>query len=631
MVPGVGAHFRVWAPRSPSVAVCLAPGAKAFGEAEDGDDLVTVELEPEPNGYFSGEVRGARAGMHYKFQLDAGLFPDPASRFQPEGPHGPSQLVDPSAFAWSDRAWTGISGESLVIYELHIGTFTPGRTWRSALERLPDLADLGITLIEVMPVADFAGRFGWGYDGVDLFAPTRLYGSPDDFRAFVNRAHELRLGVILDVVYNHVGPDGNCLKEFSHDYFTDRYPNEWGDALNFDGENSGPVRELFITNAAYWIDEFHLDGLRLDATQQIFDRSSEHIVAAIAKSARTAAAGRPVYIVAENEPQESKHVKPVEQGGCGLDAIWNDDFHHCATVAATGRREAYYSDYRGTPQELISATKYHFLFQGQWYSWQQKRRGSAAVGLPPSRFVSYLQNHDQVANSLRGVRLHQLTSFGRFKALTALLLLGPETPMLFQGQEFGASSPFLFFADHNPELAGLVAEGRRKFLEQFPSIACAECRDALCDPHNEAALEHSTLDWSEREKHRHHVNLHRDLIRLRREDPVFRRRAADGVDGAVLDLEAFVLRFFGEDGDDRLLVVNLGPDLNVRSVAEPLIAPPEGRVWRVRWSSEDPQYGGCGTPSPEGGRRWCIPAHAAVVLAPESLNELQDGQADSTH
>lgn len=605
-----GVHFRVWAPNSQNVSVQLN------GESK------TIALEPESNGYFSGLVPEARAGMLYKFQLNSGTFPDPASRFQPEGPHGPSQIVDPSAFRWTDSKWRGVTRDGQVIYEMHIGTFTPEGTWVSALPQLPELAKLGITVLEVMPVADFPGRFGWGYDGVDLFAPTRLYGSPDDFRTFVDRAHALGMGVILDVVYNHIGPDGNYLKQFSPDYFSSRYQNEWGEALNFDGNNSGPVREFFISNAGYWVDEFHLDGLRLDATQQIFDSSAEHVLAAITRRVRAAAKGRSTYLVAENEAQQSKLARSFEEGGYGIDALWNDDFHHSAKVALTGRNEAYFSDHHGSPQELISAMKRGYLYQGQWYSWQNKRRGMPTTGLQPSNFVNCIQNHDQIANSLRGLRLHQLANPGRFRAMTALFLLGTGTPMLFQGQEFAASAPFVYFADHNPELAKLVANGRRQFLEQFPTIACPESTACLDNPESEESFRKCKLDFSERERNIAYYDLHRDLLKLRREDPVFRIPRTGGVDGAVLATEAFVLRFFGDDGDDRLVLVNLGKDLRLTAQPEPLLAPVENTSWRLIWSSEDPRYGGFGTPPPGDGT-WYIPGHATLVLASSKTSNPQ--------
>lgn len=578
----------------------------------NGDSRI-VPLERESKGYFSAFVPEAKPGMLYKIKLDSGTVPDPASRFQPDGPHGPSQIVNPGTFRWTDKKWRGVKREGQVIYEMHIGTFTREGTWRAAMQQLPELARLGMTVLEVMPVADFPGRFGWGYDGVDLFAPTRLYGSPDDFRAFVDRAHSLGLGVILDVVYNHVGPDGNYLKEFSRDYFTDRYGNEWGEALNFDGPNSGPVREFFINNAGYWIDEFHIDGLRLDATQQIYDRSKVHVLAEIGRRVRDAAKGRATYLVAENEKQQSTLVRSPEQGGYGLDALWNDDLHHSAVVAATGRNEAYYSDHLGTPQEFISAMKRGYLFQGQWYTWQKQRRGSPTAGLHPSNFVTFIQNHDQIANSLRGLRLHQITNPGRYKALTALLLLGPGTPMFFQGQEFAASTPFLYFADHNPELAAMVATGRRQFLEQFPSIACPESHACLANPASEETFNRCKLDLSERERHANYYALHRDLLKMRREDPVFCKPRPGGMDGAVMGEEAFVLRFFGENNDDRLLLVNLGKGLPLPAMPEPLLAPIEGGDWKLMWSSEDTRYGGCGTP-PLGDGAWLFPAHTALVL-----------------
>jgi maltooligosyltrehalose trehalohydrolase len=574
----------------------------------------TKWLNSEGNGYFSGFVSEATAGSLYRYRLVSGSFPDPASRFQPDGPHGPSAVVDATQFTWSDQAWKGLTSGSQILYEMHIGTFTPEGNCQAAMAQLPELAELGITVIELMPVAEFPGRFGWGYDGVDLFAPSHLYGPPDEFRAFVDRAHRLKLGVILDVVYNHIGPDGNYLTHFSKEYFTDRYENEWGRAINFDGPGSAPVRELFTANAGYWIEEFHVDGLRLDATQQIFDGSSEHIIAAITRCVRKKARSRRTFVVAENESQHTQLVRPVDQGGYGVDALWNDDFHHTAMVALTGHAEAYYSDYRGSPQELISAAKWGYLFQGQQYAWQKKRRGTPTFGLEPWQFINYLQNHDQVANSLRGLRAHRLTSLAKLKALTALLLLSPGSPMLFQGQEFAASSPFYYFADHIPELAKLVANGRKEFLQQFKSIACPASAALLVPPQSEATFQRCKLDFEERERHAEVYRLHRDLIRLRRNDLVFARPRRGGVDGAVLGPEALVLRFFSERGDDRLLLVNLGIDLRLAPVPEPLLAPVEGHLWTQLWSSEDPAYGGCGTPRLEGNEGWWLPGQAAVVL-----------------
>ncbi|MFL6195325.1 MAG: malto-oligosyltrehalose trehalohydrolase [Thermoanaerobaculia bacterium] len=608
-----GVHFRVWAPARKRVEV-------VFEEAA-GEWPVEFELTPEGGGYFSGLVPGAGAGALYKLRLDGGdAFPDPASRFQPDGPHGPSQVVDPATFEWTDGDWRGVTREGMVIYEMHIGTFTPEGTWEAAAGRLAELAELGVTVLEVMPVAEFPGRFGWGYDGVDLFAPYHHYGAPDGFRRFVDRAHALGLSVILDVVYNHLGPDGNYLKQFSPDYFTGRYQNDWGEAINFDGERSGPVREFFIANAGYWIDEFHLDGLRLDATQDVKDASEEHVLAAVARRAREAAGGKRIFLVAENEPQETDLVRPPEEGGRGLDALWNDDFHHSAYVALTGHNEAYYKDYRGLPQELISLAKYGYLYQGQRYSWQEGRRGTSGLDLPKSAFVNFLQNHDQVSNSARGERSHKLGAPGLHRALTTLLVLSPGTPMLFQGQEFCASSPFLYFADHNPELAAAVRKGRLEFLAQFPSLAVPETQSGVPDPESVETFERCKLDLAERERHAACYALHRDLLRLRREDPVF--RSPGWLDGAVLGPEAFLLRYFADDAGDRLLLVNLGLDLDLEPVPEPLLAPLKGFRWKMRWSSEEPRYGGNGAPPPEDEEGcWRLPGQAAVVMGLEPSKE----------
>ncbi len=354
------AHFRVWAPLCQRVQVVVEDGSSNSPDSQGNFDLVR-----EPDGHFSGPVAAVKNGTLYWYRLDglAEVYPDPASRFQPQGPHGPSEIVDPGLFTWTDQAWPGVSINGQVLYETHVGTFTQEGTWDSATRELPELAALGITVLELMPVAEFPGNFGWGYDGVNLFAPTRLYGRPDDFRRFVDQAHCLGMGVILDVVYNHLGPDGNYLSKFSDDYFTDRYETDWGKAINFDGHSAGPVRDFYISNACYWIEEFHLDGLRLDATQTIYDQSPEHIIAVITRRVRQAAGNRCVILVAENEPQDVKLVRPEDRGGYGMDALWNDDFHHSAMVALTGHNQAYYSDYLGSPQEFISAAKWGYLFR----------------------------------------------------------------------------------------------------------------------------------------------------------------------------------------------------------------------------------------------------------------------------
>lgn len=612
LIGAAGAHFRLWARERRSVAVVFdSPEASPAQHA----------LRAEGNGYFSIFIPGVRAGTRYKYVLDGSeTYPDPASRFQPAGPHGYSEVIDPAAFPWTDAGWTGVRLKGQVIYEIHLGTFTRAGTWSGAAEKLEYLRDTGVTVIEVMPIADFSGHYGWGYDGVGLFAPVAIYGTPADMRRFVDQAHALGLGVILDVVYNHLGPDGNYLPKFSPYYFSKRHKTDWGTGINFDGEFREPVREFYSNNAAYWIREFHLDGLRLDATQDIHDESRPHILSEISYAAREAAGKRSIILIGENEPQNTALVRPVAKGGCGLDALWNDDYHHAATVALSGKADAYYRDYRGSPQELLSAMKYGYLYQGQWYRWQKKRRGTPAWGTPRSAMVSFIQNHDQIANSARGLRVHQLASAGNLKAITTLTLLGPGTPMLFQGQEFGASTPFLYFADHAPELAEAVRSGRMAFLKQWPGLKLPEMRPCFADPQLPRTFERCVLDHSEVQTHGELYALHRDLLRLRRGDEVIAAQGEYGLDGAVLGAQCFVLRFFSPDHTkDRLLVVNLAVDFEFRPSPEPLLAPPANARWTKLFSTEDPDYGGCGTPPLDTEESWRIPGQAAVLLCPESV------------
>ncbi|MEO6238751.1 MAG: malto-oligosyltrehalose trehalohydrolase [Vicinamibacterales bacterium] len=606
---GGGADVRVWAPACSRADIVIPPAA---GDGEPRLILMTAEA----NGYFHAVDEHARIGGRYWFRLDGErLRPDPASRHQPDGPHAASAYVDPGAFHWTDDRSTGLQPIGQVVYELHVGTFTDAGTWAAAALQLEELARIGITVIEMMPIAEFPGRFGWGYDGVNLYAPAHIYGSPDDLRAFVDRAHALGLGVILDVVYNHLGPDGNYLGDFSADYFTDRYTNDWGRAINFEGP--APARQLFVENAGYWIDEFHFDGLRLDATQDIKDASPRHVIADMVAVARKAAGGRSIYIVAENEPQDTGIVRGVEEQGYGADALWNDDAHHAAVVALLGRREAYYRDYQGSAQELVSCARFGYLYQGQWYTWQGQRRGTAALDLLPHAFISYLENHDQVANSAFGRRLHQLSSPAAYRALTAWLLLGPATPMLFQGQEYASSKPFLYFADHNPELAAAVGRGRVKFLAQFPSLTDDRVVRALAPPADAATFRACKLDAGERARHAGAYALHCELLALRGSDAVLSRAGSHRPEGAVLGPGAFLLRYLDDRHGDRLLVVNLECDLDFAPVREPLLAPPRGARWRMAWSSEAPHYGGQGALPLDADGPWLIPGGTATFFVPE--------------
>jgi maltooligosyltrehalose trehalohydrolase len=597
-LPGGRVSVRVWAPDHRHVRVVMddRPGS----------------LQRDADGYHAGEVEGG-PGSRYGFLLgdDPKPYPDPASRCQPDGPHGLSEVIDPS-FKWTDNGWDGIDIEEAVFYEMHLGTFTPEGTAAAALPHLERLAALGITVLQIMPVAEFPGRFGWGYDGVGLYAPSRLYGRPDDLRRLVDRAHALGLAVILDVVYNHVGPDGNYLTTFARDYFSTRYENEWGDALNFDGPRSAPVREWVLTNVAYWIREFHVDGFRLDATQQIFDDSPEHLTAAIARVARETAGPRRVIVTAENEPQHARLVRPREAGGHGLDAIYNEDFHHSVRMALVGTHEAYLSDYRGTSSEWLACARWGVLFHGQYYTWQKAARGTPGLHLRASSYVNFLENHDQVANTDRGRRLVDLARPADLRALTALLLLMPAQPMLFQGQEFGSHAPFVYFADHVSPLREAVATGRRTFLEQFTRLRDPEVFEGEPEPHAPPAWAQCRLDHDRDDRQaREWRALHRDLLRLRRDRP--RLDGARVLDGAAPDGTLLLLRYFGQDDADWLVLVNVGPDRDVAALSEPLIAAPPDRRWSIRWSSEAPRYGGQGTmPWREGA--WPLPGHSTLVL-----------------
>jgi len=602
--PEAGVDFRVWAPNAKKVRVVIA---NPTGQPRE------VLLASEPGGYAAGFVAGVSAGARYQFRLDDGdLLADPASRYQPEGPSGPSQVIDPSRFQWTDGAWTGLAPNAHVVYELHVGTFTPVGTFAAAANELAYLAQLGITTIELMPIAQWSGAHNWGYDGVDLFAPHHRYGTPDDLRRFVDRAHALGLAVILDVVWNHLGPAGNVLPAFSADYFHRDKANDWGEAINFEHAD---VRSFFVANAVYWIDEFHFDGFRVDATQAIHDSSETHILKEIIHRVRETAPHRRLWIVGENEPQDVKLLRDY-----GFDALWNDDFHHSARVAATGVVDGYLHDYTGSARELVAAIRHGFLYQGQAYPWQRNTRGTSTRGLARSRFVQFLENHDQVANLAFGERLAELADPGTLRALTALTLLTPSIPLLFQGQDTGSRRPWEFFCSHEGQLAVAVRLGRAQFVSQFQRLATSEAQAARRDPCARATFEACVLDPSERDFSRPITAFHRDLLHLRRDCAAFTRGE---IDAAVLSDSALVVCCYGEQAhDDRLLLVNLGSTFHRAAVAEPLLAAPEGTGWKLCWSSEDPRYGGHGTPVPITVQRLAIPARATLVLMPDPAARL---------
>lgn len=595
-----GVHFRVWAPDHKKITLVLEPPRT---------DPIHITMTREKEGYHSIFVPDLGAGALYRYRLSDGKwYADPASRFQPLGVNNASSVVD-SSFNWTDNDWPGVDKDGHIIYEMHIGTFTQEGTFKAAKNELKELAKIGITLIEMMPINEFPGHFGWGYDGVNLFAPTHLYGTPNDVKDFINEAHAQGIGVVLDVVYNHLGPEGNALFNYTKLYTNDKYTTEWGDAINFDHPS---VREFVFTNCHYWIEEFHFDGLRIDATPWFFSETKEHILSQITKEIRKANPKKKKLIIGENEPQNSVLLETYEEEGYGFDALWNDDYHHSAVVRLTGRREAYYTDYKGDPQEFLSALKYGFLYQGQYYDWQKKPRGTPYLKINPSVFISFIENHDQIANSGNGKRLHQLSDPGNYRAIAALLLLGPNTPMLFQGQEFGSSVPFYYFADHSEDLNKQVHSGRAEFLSQFPRLATKEMRKNIPDPSDPLTFTQSKLNLKEREINQMHYTLYKDLIKLRNQDPVFSLAHQTPFDGAIINENAFLLRYFGE-AEDRLLIINFGPDFIYNPAPQPLLVPGKNLKWELLFSTDSYQYGGVGVP-PFQIPHWKIPGHSTIVL-----------------
>lgn len=584
-----GIDFRVWAPEHDCLE--LITGSEDFTKSINKLSCNSCIMKKDSAGFFSITIPFNSGGLLYCFRIDGNtkLLPDPVSRFQPHGSNGLSQVIDYTAYRWNDTEWKGIPDDGKILYEMHVGTFTPEGTWQTAQKQLPELASLGVTVIELLPVAEFEGMFDWGYNGIFQFAPYHGYGTPDDFRSFVDSAHRHKIGIILDVVYNHLGAGAEIFKDFSPYYFTSKYKNEWGAAINFDDVNSEPVRQYFLTNAAYWIEEYHLDGFRIDATQQIFDSSDKNIISELVQIVKSTAKMKKTFIIAENENQNTRLYYQNK-----IDAVWSDDFHRCSMVALTGHAEAYYSDYTGSPQEFISAIKHGYLYQGQYYTWQKKKRGTPSFNLHSQYFIHYLQNHDQIANSLRGLRIHAITDPSLYRTFTALLLLCPQIPLLFQGQEFCSSAPFYFFTDKNEDALSRARKGRKMFLSQFLSIN--NCGGPLmADPGDPETFKKCKLNFSERFTHEETYRLHKDLMRIRKNDSVFSINSRKAIDGAVLGKNAFIIRYFGlKDRDDRILVINLGGDLLLKPNPEPLTAPPQDCKWKIIFNSEDPLYGGNG-------------------------------------
>jgi maltooligosyltrehalose trehalohydrolase len=599
-------RFSVWAPyaKRASVVILESDGARAH------------PLEPNPGAVFTALVPDVPAGTDYFYRLDDERDrPDPVSRHQARGVHGPSRVVDPQAFSWSDAAWRGPEAAELIIYELHVGAFTAAGTFAALIERLPYLSELGVTAIELMPVGEFPGRRNWGYDGVFPYAPHSGYGGPEGLRRLVDAAHAGGLAVLLDVVYNHLGPAGNYLAEFGP-YFTDRYPTPWGKAINYDGPDSDEVRRYFIDNALYWISEFHIDGLRLDAVQAIFDFSARHILDELADAVQTHARrlGRRALVIAESDLDDPRIVRPRELGGFGLDAMWSDDFHHAIHALLTGERGGYYSDFGAAPL-VVKALRDRFVLDGRYSRHHRRRHGAPAGGIPADRFVICIQNHDQVGNRAGGERLSRLVALEPLKLAAALLLLAPYVPLLFMGEEYGERRPFLYFVDHeDPALASAVWEGRRRELARFDS------REPTPDPGSLDTFLRSRIDPNQAggPPHRELSRLYHELIRARRAEPALRPGAAHVRVESDADARWAALAFEGVERP-ALAVFNLAAET---SRLEIVIA---AGAWVRRLGTDDRRYGGGGPGLPgrieSGGAepvRLTLPAYVAALYTREA-------------
>ena len=580
-IEGDGVRFRVWSSGTRSVHVRI-----------EGPTEATHELTPEAAGYHTGFVPGLGRGARYRYLLDnLGAFPDPCSRYQPEGVHGPSEVVDPAAFPWTDGGWQGLALEDAVTYELHAGTFTPEGTFASATGALPRLAELGVTAIQLMPVADFAGDRNWGYDGVALFAPARCYGTPGDLRMLVDRAHGLGLAVILDAVYNHFGPDGAYHAAFSKAYFNEHHHTLWGAAINLDGPGSEAVRAFFIESAEHWLHEYHVDGFRLDSTHALIDTGPRHFLAEYNERVHASTTRvHPPLVIAEDHRNLKSVLEPPDRGGYGFDAVLADDFHHEIRRMTAGDDEGYYQDYRGSAGDLVTSLERGWLFMGQLAPYWGGPRGADPGDLPLPHFVHCIQNHDQVGNRPFGDRLPETSGLDAYRAASALLLTSAATPMLFMGQEWAASSPFQYFTDHHEKLGRAVTEGRRSEFGAWGAFRDKATRERIPDPQALATFARSRLDWDERdiEPHRGILRLYQRLLQLRRTEPAL-HWTTDATQRAVAPDDDTVVLHRRRGSDEMLLVCRLRGD--AATVEAPAtFAPPDGQRWRSVLTTEDADY-----------------------------------------
>ncbi|HEY4911787.1 MAG TPA: malto-oligosyltrehalose trehalohydrolase [Methylomirabilota bacterium] len=546
-------RFRLWAPAARSVELWLADRQQGFAMPRDA------------SGWAEWVTRDAPPGARYSFRIDGELLvPDPASRYQPHDVHGPSEVVDPLEYAWSDSEWHGIAPERLVYYELHVGTFSPEGSFAGLAERLDHLVALGVTAVELMPVADFPGRWGWGYDGVLPFAPDASYGRPEELKALVEACHARGLAVFLDVVYNHLGPEGNYLHRYAPAFFSRERKTPWGDAINLDEPGSEVARSFVVHNALYWLEEFHLDGLRLDAVHAMPDSSSDHVLTELARAvADGPGRDRLVHLVLENDANEARLLTRSGPDKRPLYlAQWNDDVHHALHVMLTGERGGYYEDYQPPLSHLARSLTEGFAYQGQWSSYRGRARGEPSAELPPTSFVDFLQNHDQIGNRALGERITALAPPEAVRAGTAVLLLAPPLPLLFMGEEWAAPEPFLFFSDLGPDLSALVSEGRRREFERFPEFSQPESRERIPDPQAETTRTRSVLDWRRvgQAPHAEWLAFHRQLLEVRAKEiaPLLRGEPVPEARATLLGATALEVEWVFPERRVLRLIANLG-------------------------------------------------------------------------
>jgi 1,4-alpha-glucan branching enzyme/maltooligosyltrehalose trehalohydrolase len=535
---GEGVRFRLWAPCADAVALRL----EGWGDRP---------MEREEGGWFALTTGEARAGTRYCYLVDGQVVPDPASRHQPEDVHGPSEVIDPGAYEWRDDAWRGHPWEEIVLYELHTGSFSASGDFAGVARHLDHLQELGVSAVELMPVADFPRRRNWGYDGVLLFAPDARYGRPEDLKRLVDAAHARGIAVLLDVVYNHFGPEGNYLHLYAPQFFSERHHTPWGAAINF---ACSEVRRFYVENALFWLEEFHIDGLRFDAVHAIFDDSPRHILVEIAETVRRYfPTERHVHLVLENDNNEAHFLAPNL-----FTAQWNDDLHHTLRVLITGEREGYYADYADRPvHRLGRALAEGYAYQGEHSPYREARRGEPSTQLPATSFVSFIQNHDQVGNNAFGARLATLAEPEAIRVAATIYLLSPEIPLLFMGEEWGATQPFPFFADFEPELAEKVREGRRREFAKFPTFRDEAARARIPDPCADATVKSAVLDWAVAAQggHREWLAWYRDLLALRRREIVPRLRGMTGCSGTFQPIGECAIRADWRLGDGARLTL----------------------------------------------------------------------------